>query len=550
MASSPSDIEIAIKPLEKEAQRLRSPSTLCQIASKMDESQETTATSSLSGQSLHDLHTQNHNPSVEKPQSDVEKASSKSVQSSPDWDGPEDPDNPLNWPSWKRHFHIVPPAAISFTATFGSSIITPAISAISQQFNVSTTVALLPLTLYVLALGFGPVIAAPLSETYGRHKVYLYSAPIAALFTVGAGFSQNIWTLCILRFFSGMAFSPALAIGSGSIADINRPEKRATHSAVYILMPFLGPAVGPVIGGFVTVRKSWRWTQWTIVFFAIFSMILTLFAQETHKPTILRRRNKKRGLPPPPTPFQSASQKFKVLITITLLRPIHMLLTEPIVAFFSLYVAFNFSVLFSFFAAFPFVFETVYHFTIEQSGLVFIAIGIGCVIAFVTVMACDKYLYQPRYQEAKRLQDEGKGSGAVPPEYRLYPALMGSFGLPLGLFWFAWTAKADISWASPVVAAIPFAWGNLSIFIASATYLIDTYQAQNGASAIAANGLLRYSLGGVFPLFTLQMYHTLGIGWATSLLAFIAVALLPVPWVLWKFGKAIRGRSSYPTLKV
>jgi hypothetical protein len=118
------------------------------------------------------------------------------------------------------------------------------------------------------------------------------------------------------------------------------------------------------------------------------------------------------------------------------------------------------------------------------------------------------------------------------------------------LQWFAWTAKRDVSWASPVVAAIPFAWGNLSIFLSAANYLIDTYQALNGASALAANGLLRYTLGAVFPLFTLQMYRGLGIGRATSLLGFVTVALMPVPWVLFKYGKEIRGRSSYETLKV
>jgi MFS family permease len=61
---------------------------------------------------------------------------------------------------------------------------------------------------------------------------------------MGAGLSQNIWTLCILRFFAGLAFSPSLAIGGGSIADVNKPEHRAAASAMYILSPFLGPALG------------------------------------------------------------------------------------------------------------------------------------------------------------------------------------------------------------------------------------------------------------------------------------------------------------------
>lgn len=89
-----------------------------------------------------------------------------------------------------------------------------------------------------------------------------------------------------------------------------------------------------------------------------------------------------------------------------------------------------------------------------------------------------------------------------------------------------------------------------NICVASATYLVDTYLALNAASAIAANGFLRYTLGAVFPLFTLQMYKRLGIDWATSLLAFITVLLMPIPWVLFKYGKAIRARSQYDTLKI
>lgn len=242
-----------------------------------------------------------------------------------------------------------------------------------------------------------------------------------------------------------------------------------------------------------------------------------------------------------------------------------MLITEPIVAFLSLYVAFNFSVLFSFFAAFPYVFERVYGFDTEQSGLVFLAIGVGCFLAILTVLLCDSYLYQPQVRQS---HEEGK-LGIVVPEYRLYPAMLGSFGLPVGLFWFAWSAREGVHWIVPVIGAVPFAWGNLSVFIgelllsfsfhclkligdydvASANYLIDTYQATTGASALAANGLLRYILGAVFPLFTLQMYENLGIAWATSLLAFIVVGLLPVPWVLWVWGKRIRSGSAYDTIK-
>lgn len=78
-------------------------------------------------------------------------------------------------------------------------------------------------------------------------------------------------------------------------------------------------------------------------------------------------------------------------------------------------------------------------------------------------------------------------------------------------------------------------------------YLVDVYQALNSASAIAANNLLRYLFGAAFPLFTVQMYEKIGIGWASSLLGFLALGMLPIPWLLYKFGPYLRRRSSYET---
>lgn len=181
----------------------------------------------------------------------------------------------------------------------------------------------------------------------------------------------------------------------------------------------------PVIGAFVAVRKDWEWTQWTLVFFAIFSWLTVLPTRETYKKTILERRRVKLGLPAPPSPFPSNGAKLKFLLTVTLLRPLHMLFTESIVGFLSIYIAFNFGVLFTFFAAFPYVFGSVYHFTTEQSGLVFLALGIGCLLAVPTVLFCDRFLYAKQF----RLVDAVGRTGAIPPEHRLYPAMLGSFGL-------------------------------------------------------------------------------------------------------------------------
>ena len=135
-----------------------------------------------------------------------------------------------------------------------------------------------------------------------------------------------------------------------------------------------------------------------------------------------------------------------------------------------------------------------------MAGLTFLGIGLGCVLAVPTVIIVNRLWFHKEYLKSHK---DGRG-GAVAPEHRLYVAMMGSFGLPIGLFWFAWTAIADIHWISPVLATIPFAWGNLCIFSAAALYLVDVYGPLNGASALAANGLMRYLSSAAFPLFTTQ----------------------------------------------
>ncbi|CAI7655545.1 unnamed protein product [Penicillium viridicatum] len=453
------------------------------------------------------------------------------------WNWDDDPSNPYNWPASQKVLQVAMIGWSAFTTTVGVSILSPAHSQFMEDFGVSSTVAILPLSLYVFALALGPIVGGPLSETVGRYPVYIGAIGLGTLFTLGVGFCPTFAGICILRFLAGFCYAPTLAIAAGTLNETFKPVQRALPSAIFILTPFLGPGLGPVIGSFIVNRKGWRWTQWATIFFAIFTGITVAITKETFHPIIKRRRAKELGLELPPSP--PLSSKIRLFVTISLLRPIHMLLTEPIVGFICLYIACEFATLFSFFAAFPLIFQGIYHFNIEDSGLVFLAIVVGSILGTVTVILCNVFLYLPKVSKHP--------DGQVPPEYRLYPALIGSVGLPSALFWFAWTARADISWASPVVAIVVFAWGNLCVFVSTTQYLVDTYHGLTVASAMSANGLARYGLAAAFPLFTVQMYTRLGAGWASSLLGFIAVALLPVPWVLFKGGKRLRALSKYET---
>ena len=219
-----------------------------------------------------------------------------------------------------------------------------------------------------------------------------------------------------------------------------------------------------------------------MVFFMIATYIFACRMSETYKPIILKRRRKRLGVTEAPKTMSGlgALRKF---MTITLFRPLMMLVTEPIVAFFSLYVAVDFGILFTFFASFPLVYSRVYHFNAGQVGLTFLPIMVGCFIATITCILCDSILYKKhlaRLNTANSSEDtlESHKETAtnrphlppppvkhLEPEHRLYAAMIGSFGLPIGLFWFAWTAGTGVHWASPVMATVVFAWGNLCVFV-------------------------------------------------------------------------------------
>ena len=450
-------------------------------------------------------------------------------------------------------------AGCAFACTIASSIYTPGVDGVRQTFHVSNELALLPYSFYVLGLAFGPTISAQLSETYGRRAAYRISVPIFALFIMGSGFSQNIWTLIILRFFAGFFGSPSLSIGSATISEVWPPAERAIPMSAYVATPFMGPSLGPLVGGYATMGENWRWTAWTTIFFSIICLAPVYFGmEETYKAAILRRRvmNKDTGKC---EEKEKAKTSFVARTTAffrkTLARPLYMLFTEPIPGLFALYVGFNFAVQYSFFAAFPLIFEEEYSFNIGQVGLTFLGLGVGVLFGVIALVYFNIRIYKPwvvqlkteQAKAARSAEAEGREppkATAAPAEWRLFLAFPGSLLLPIALFLFAWTAGRT-HWIVPVIAEALFGMGQLLIFMSATMYVLDCYGPLYGASAMAANTMLRYVLGAAFPLFAVQMYENLGTDWATSLLAFISCVLAVIPWAFWKWGPVLRRKAKF-----
>ncbi|OAA63189.1 Major facilitator superfamily domain, general substrate transporter [Cordyceps fumosorosea ARSEF 2679] len=453
----------------------------------------------------------------------------------------DDAYDPFRFSEGRKWLIIAIQATATLAVSFASSAYSGGIREIILDFRVSQEVAILGVSLFVLGFALGPLLWAPLSEVVGRQKLFFISYLALTAFNAGAAGANSMAALIVLRFFAGAFGSSPLTNAGGVIADIFSAEERGKAGAIFSMAPFLGPALGPIAGGFLGQSKGWRWVEGMIaIFCGVVWIASTVTYPETYAPVLLRKRAAKLSKMTGKVyvskfdahgPPRNAAAQFKVSIT----RPWILLVKEPIVLLTSIYIAIIYGTLYLCFAAFPIVYQLGRGWSPGIGGLAFIGIAIGMVSATLYAVFDNQ-----RYKRVAATYP----NGVAPPEERLPPAILGSILLPVGLFWFAWTNGPEIHWAVSIVGSGFFAAGILLVFLPLLNYLIDSYVIY-AASVLAANSVLRSLFGAAFPLFTTYMYKDLGIHWASSIPAFLALACLPFPFLFYKYGAKIRARCEY-----
>ncbi len=157
---------------------------------------------------------------------------------------------------------------------------------------------------------------------------------------------------------------------------------------------------------------------------------------------------------------------------------------------------------------------------------------LGIITASISVSIYYNKYYRPRLV----------ARGKVLPEDRLPPVIIGSFLLPIGLFWLAWTS--DTGWVAQVIAIFFVGAGIMLIFGVGIVYIIDIYLPVS-ASALAANTFIRSMVACGLPLAAPNMYQNLGTSWATSLLGFLTLLLVPAPFLFYRYGEHLRRNSRF-----
>ncbi|KAI9714701.1 MAG: hypothetical protein M1828_001130 [Chrysothrix sp. TS-e1954] len=444
-----------------------------------------------------------------------------------------DPHNPLNFSSGRKWLLT----AVVTLSTFAISLISSAYSSsaaqITQDLDCSDEAFNAGVSLYVFGFALGPALWAPLSELYGRRWTFVITQAIETAFVGGTAGANNIASLLIFRFLTATFGAAPLTNAGGVIADLFTSSERGLAMSLFASAPFLGPTLGPVMGGFVTITAGWRWVQGVCCIFAgIVAILLALLLPETYGPRILRK-----------TAERLSKQNGKVYVSVlerhgqasrspsrvfgkALGRPWVMLFYEPIVLISATYMAVLYGTLYMFFPAFPIVFEELRGWNAGVGSLPFLGLTVGMLIGLLYVILDDRYRYQ-------RLGDK------TTPESRLPPTMIGAIALPIGLFGFAWTNSPSIHWSASVILSAPFAFGMVLVFISLFNYQLDSYLIY-AASVLAAGAILRALAGGAFPLFTTYLYNGAGIHWASSVPAFLTVLCLPFPFVMYRYGEVVR----------
>ena len=187
------------------------------------------------------------------------------------------------------------------------------------------------------------------------------------------------------------------------------------------------------------------------------------------------------------------------------------------------------------FAAFPIVYQQGLGWSQGIGGLSFISVAAGMPAAVIYSIWDNR-----RYNRAI----EASKSGVAELEARIPPAFIGSVAIPIGMFWFAWTNQPSVYWIVSIMAGASFGFGMAVVFLSTTNYLVDSYLIY-AALVLAANSMLRLLFGAAFPLFTSYMYANLGLHWASSIPAFLALACVPFSFLFDRYGAALRKRCKF-----
>ena len=408
----------------------------------------------------------------------------------------------------------------------------------------SITESTMAMSAYLLATAVGPLFIGPLSEIWGRKWIIHFTNVWFLVWNLVGGFANGKGLLIASRLLAGFGASAVFSVASGVLGDVWSHEQRGRSIGYYILLPILGAAVGPILGGFITDYTSWRWMFWsTSVLQAVLTVGCIPVVGESYAPLLLRRRARKLRLERGDSRYyaeietkergRSAAWKLRNALS----RPFRLLLFHPVVQIQSVLSGINYGLLYIALSSFSTLFVTVYSESISISGLHYLSLCLGEIAGAQLCGPLMDYWH-------KRMK--AHAGGETTPEMRVPLTVPGALLTPVGFLIYGWASQYTVFWFVVDLGAFVLALGLQMFGMALYAYTIDSYP-EHVSSAMAAVQFTRSLTAFAFPLFAPTMYEQLGYGWGNTLLALMFLAIgAPALGLLFRFGARLRkGKESY-----
>lgn len=450
---------------------------------------------------------------------------------------PGDKENPFNWSGPRKAFISLLLCLMTLFIGLATTAYSSGISGMTSDLGVSTELGQLGLFCFNFTCALAPLFLAPFCELAGRRVVYVGAYVCFTLMFIGLSLGKNIATILVCRALLGLFGCVGTILVGGTFGDMYTPAHRAIPMASFSFIAIFGTVAAPIYAGFIDQALGWRWVEGIQGLANIpLVIVIAIFLTETRGGvTLVKRAKKIRGSTGDErfvTHNEIEAPGIKEMLHNSSVKAIRMLFTEPVVFAFGLWISFAWFLTFLFLSVIPITFSDKRGWGEGVAGLPYISLCVGTTIGFgMNFLQIRKY---------KALTEST--AGKLGPEARLYGALCGAVWLPVGLFIYSFTQYQQLSWVGPVIGLALIGIGIFFIFESCYSYTADCY-GENSSSAIAGQGFMRNTLGAVSPLFATQFFTNLGSQYAGLLLALIATLLTLIPFVLYKYGPALRARS-------
>jgi MFS family permease len=313
------------------------------------------------------------------------------------------------------------------------------------------------------------------------------------------------------------------------MADMYGKTNRGKSLAIVTLLPYVGPALGPIVGGLVSRLVHWSWVFW--IMSIVDAMVLLLGAviiRETYTPVLLRRKAVQNGDSVHGRQSEGVKQSH---LTKDLLRPLHILIHRPIIWIISLVGTLAFGAYSFMLSSYAMLWVNEYRQSELMGSVHYVSIALGSTIAG----QIGSHVLDRIYHIMSR-----KNNNSGIPEYRIPLLVIGMLLMPVGLLWYGWAAEYTVSWIVVDIGTVVFTLGSFVASQAIMAYQLDEF-GEFGASANAASRVMSYAFAFIYPIFAPLVYGKLGYGWGNSILSLTVITLgFPASWVLWSWGARLR----------